>query len=104
MNLLEGDDHVVGFRPERLLPKEVAVPGTDDLELDLYVQRVEHLGPERRVVGTVDGITEKTRVIAVLPSTVTTPIHEGQAQPFTVATEDLRFFTKSGHRIEPHHV
>ncbi|MGH8909439.1 MAG: ABC transporter ATP-binding protein, partial [Egibacteraceae bacterium] len=71
MNLLEGDDHVVGFRPERLLPKEVAAPGTDDLDLDLYVQRVEHLGPERRVVGTVDGITEKTRVIAVLPSTVT---------------------------------
>ncbi|MGH8884546.1 MAG: ABC transporter ATP-binding protein [Egibacteraceae bacterium] len=95
MNLLEHHDRLMGFRPEHLLPKGVPEPADDDLDLDLHVQRVEHLGSERHVIGTMGA----ARVIAVLPSTVTAPVHSGQTQAFTVASRDLRFFTKSGKRI-----
>ena len=100
MNLLERGDCLVGFRPEHLLPKGVTEPGDGGLDFDLHVHRVEHLGSERHVVGTIAG-AEGVRVIAVLPSTVTTPVHTGQSQPFTVAGGDLRFFAKSGERIAP---
>jgi multiple sugar transport system ATP-binding protein len=100
MNLLERDDCLVGFRPEHLLPKGIAEPSDNDVDLDFHVHRVEHLGSERHIVGTVGGVGEETRVIAVLPSTVTVPVHAGRAQQFTVAGRDLRFFAKSGQRIE----
>ncbi|MGH8904649.1 MAG: ABC transporter ATP-binding protein [Egibacteraceae bacterium] len=100
MNLLERDDCLVGFRPEHLLPKGVISPRDDDVNLDFHVHRVEHLGSERHIVGTVDGIAEPTRVTAVLSSTVTAAVQAGQTQPFTVASRDLRFFAKSGERLE----
>jgi multiple sugar transport system ATP-binding protein len=100
MNLLERDDCLVGFRPEHLLPKGFAEPADDDLDLDLYVHRVEHLGSERHVVGTVRGLGQDTRVIAALPFTVTVPVYAEQTQTFTVSGENVRFFAKSGERIE----
>ncbi len=96
MNLLKRDGYQVGFRPESLLPKGTVAPSIDDLGLDVYVRRVEHVRSERHVVGVV-GLED---VVAVLPSTVTAPIHPGQTQPFTVAGRNLRFFALSGERIE----
>ena len=101
MNLIERDDGLVGFRPERFLPVEVeGAVGDDGIALPFHVQRVEHLGSERHVVGTVSSLGEETRVIAVLPSTVTAPVTPGETQAFAVAGHDLKFFTKSGRRRE----
>jgi len=100
MNILERDDCLVGFRPEHLLPRGIAEPGDGGVSLDFHVHRVEHLGSERHVVGTVGEIGQETRVIAVLPSTVAAPVHAGQTEPFVAAGRDLRFFAKSGQRLE----
>jgi multiple sugar transport system ATP-binding protein len=100
MNLIERDDGLVGFRPERFLPAELNGDADDGLALPFHVQRVEHLGSERHIVGTLTNLGEDTRVIAVLPSTVTVPVAPGETAEFAVAGADLRFFAKSGERKE----
>jgi multiple sugar transport system ATP-binding protein len=101
MNLVARDDCVVGFRPESFLPAGVAEAGPDPVTVDLHVHRVEYLGAERHVIGTVRDLGEETRVIAMLPATVKADVPVGQPHPFVVAAGDLRFFDKeSGTRTE----
>jgi multiple sugar transport system ATP-binding protein len=99
MNLIERDDGLVGFRPERFLPAD-GDPGDDGILLSFAIQRVEHLGSERHIVGTVANLGEDTRVIAVLPSTITVPVSPGETRDFAIDGADLRFFAKSGERRE----
>ncbi|HEX2064626.1 MAG TPA: ABC transporter ATP-binding protein [Acidimicrobiales bacterium] len=102
MNLVERDDCVVGFRPESFLPEGVAEPGPDALEIDFHVHRVEYLGSERHLIGTVTALGEDTRVIAMLPSTESVEVPTGQTHRFVIAARNLRFFDKeSGQRTEP---
>ena len=101
MNIVERDDVLVGFRPERFLPKGVVDVGDDALVLSFAVHRVEYLGSERHIHGTVSGLGEETRVVAMLPSTVTLPVEAGATHDFVVAATDLRYFDKStGTRTE----
>ncbi len=66
------------------------------------VDRVEYLSGDRHVYGTVTRLGEPTRVIARLPSTVTTPISSGETHDFAIAPERLRFFdADSGLGREP---
>ncbi len=113
MNLVARDGMLVGFRPEHLLPVEdVASFGgrsvADDradgerVAMPLKVDRVEYLSGDRHVYGTVSRIGAETRVIARLPSTVSTPISAGETHEFAVPTGRLRFFDAStGLRTEP---
>jgi ABC-type sugar transport system ATPase subunit len=102
MNIVERDDVLVGFRPERFLPKGVAEAGHDALALGFSVHRVEYLGSERHLIGTVAGLGEETRVISMLPSTVTVPVAAGETHDFVIHPDDLRFFDKqTGSRTEP---
>ena len=92
MNLVARDHRLVGFRPESFLPADL-VPGDGSrLTARLEVSRIEYLSGDRHVYGTVRGIGEKTRVIARLPATVTTPIEAGEVREFAVHERDLRFF------------
>jgi multiple sugar transport system ATP-binding protein len=101
MNLVPRDGHLVGFRPEHLLPVE-NVPGPDRVRMPLQVDRIEYLSGDRHVYGDVSGIGETTRVIARLPATVTTPIAAGETHQFAVQEDRLRFFDQaSGERSEP---
>jgi ABC-type sugar transport system ATPase subunit len=101
MNLVPRDGHLVGFRPEHLLPVE-NVPGPDRVRMPLQVDRIEYLSGDRHVYGDVSGIGETTRVIARLPATVTTPIASGETHQFAVQGSRLRFFDQaSGERSEP---
>ncbi len=95
MNVVERDDVLVGFRPESLLPKGVVDPDPDAVTVSFHVNRVENLGSERHVIGTVHGIGAETRVIAMLPSTVSVGVPEGEASEFVVRGVDLRFFDKA---------
>jgi multiple sugar transport system ATP-binding protein len=102
MNLVPRNGHMLGFRPESLLP-EVVVPGDGPkLEVDLEVGRIEFLSGDRHVYGTARGLGEETRVIARLPATVTTPIEAGEVHRFAVHEKDLCFFdAESGERTAP---
>jgi ABC-type sugar transport system ATPase subunit len=101
MNIVTRDDVLVGFRPESLLPKGVVEPDDDAVTVPFSVHRVENLGSERHLVGTVSGIGEETRVIAMLPSTVSVDVPVDETTEFVIRGGDLRFFDKdTGLRAE----
>jgi ABC-type sugar transport system ATPase subunit len=100
MNLVPRDGVLVGFRPEHLLPIEVAA--ADRAMVRLSVDRVEYLSGDRHLYGTASGIGKQTRVVSRLPATVVTPIAAGEEHEFAVASDRLRFFAaETGHRTGP---
>jgi multiple sugar transport system ATP-binding protein len=92
MNLVPRDGHLVGFRPEHLLPVAALPAGLDREVVSLAVDRIEYLSGDRHVYGTVTGLGEPTRVVARLPATVETPIDGGRTYDFGLARTRLRFF------------
>ncbi len=102
MNILERPGDLVGFRPESFFPQGAVPDDGNRTEFSFHVNRVENLGSDRYLYGTVPGLDEHTKVISRLPSTVTIPVEPGREHRFTVAREDLKFFDKeSGLRIPP---
>ena len=100
MNLVPRGDTLLGFRPEHLLPVEIA--RGEGLTMTFHVDRLEYLSGDRHVYGSVDVGDEPTRVIARLPSTVDIPIEPGERHEFTVADAKLRsFHAESGLAREP---
>jgi multiple sugar transport system ATP-binding protein len=101
MNLVGRGDHLLGFRPESLLPAELVSGDGDKVTAGLEIARIEYLSGDRHVYGTLKGIGEETRVIARLPATVTTPLEAGSVSQFAVHEQDLRFFdTETGKRTD----
>ncbi|MGH2808426.1 MAG: ABC transporter ATP-binding protein [Actinomycetota bacterium] len=102
MNLIHRGDHLLGFRPENLLPVD-AVNGHGDniLEVDVSVYRIEYLSGDRHVYGTAPALGgEDAHVIARVPPTVDVPIADDAEQRFAIHERDLRFFDgESGERI-----
>jgi len=92
MNLVGRGDHLLGFRPESLVPAELVDGDGNKVTAGLEIARIEYLSGDRHVYGTVKGIGEETRVIARLPATVTTPLESGTTREFAVHERDLRFF------------
>ena len=100
MNLLETEEYLFGFRPEHFLPEGVA-DENNRVPFDFFVNRIEYLGSERYLYGHLPG-HEDTKIIAMLPATVTVPLEEHHRHKFSVASEQLRFFDKeSGMKIPP---
>jgi multiple sugar transport system ATP-binding protein len=102
MNLLREQDFLFGFRPEQLLPEGIGDHDGDRVPFIFHVNRVEYLGSERYLYGHIKG-HEETKVIAMLPATVSIPIETDRNHPFTVAKSQLRFFDlgEDGAAIEP---
>ncbi|MCA1692948.1 MAG: ABC transporter ATP-binding protein [Actinobacteria bacterium] len=92
MNMVKREDVLVGFRPESLLPKGVVEADDGAVSVPFHVHRVEYLGSERHLVGTVDTLGEETRVIAMLPATVSDHVPPDQTHEFVIRGADLRFF------------
>ncbi len=102
MNLVPRGAHLVGFRPEHLLPIENVPAAADRVTMPFHIERVEYLSGDRHVYGTVKGLGDETRVIARLPSTIDTPISGDEVHDFAVRADKLRFFDQeSGLRCEP---
>ena len=102
MNLLERDDFIAGFRPEKFLP--VSAYDTRDplVKLWLKISRVEHLGADRLVYGTLRDTFPNEKVIVNIPSTVDMPLHPGETYEFAVKETDVKFFDRgTGLRTEP---
>jgi multiple sugar transport system ATP-binding protein len=102
MNLLERGDHILGFRPENFLPKQIYETGEALVTFEFHVTRVEHLGADRLLYGVLGPPFPDTRVIADLPSTVTVPIQPGERHEFAVKHKDVKFFDRTtGLRTAP---
>jgi multiple sugar transport system ATP-binding protein len=102
MNFVDDPHRLVGFRPEHFLPREAHRGDGVLLTLPLAVHRVEYLGADRLVYGTPTERFGGAKVIARLPSTVTTPVAVGDTQDFAVRMSDLKFFDReSGRRTAP---
>jgi multiple sugar transport system ATP-binding protein len=101
MNLIEGKDCLVGFRPEHFLPKE-AVPIPEGTRVPFRVTRLEYLGADRLLYGVLERPFPQTKVIAKLPSTATVSIYQGENHEFVVREKDLKFFdAETGLRTDP---
>jgi ABC-type sugar transport system ATPase subunit len=101
MNLIDRADALVGFRPEHFLPEGLVGERGGRVPLDFRVERVEYLGSDRFVYGTVRGASEDHRVIARLPFTVTDDVVERASNRFAVASAHLHTYRKdTGERIE----
>jgi multiple sugar transport system ATP-binding protein len=101
MNLVPRDSHLVGFRPEHLLPEDL-LQGEDKIRVPFTVDRIEYLSGDRYLYGTVHRLGEETRVITRLPATVTLPVEAGEEHTFAVAANRLRFFdATTGERSAP---
>ena len=94
MNFFERGDVIVGFRPEQMLPK--AAYSTQEPLVDLWfrVDRVENLGSDRLLYGSLRDYAPDVRMIVNLPFTVHLPVVEGQAYEFSIKKNDLKFFDK----------
>jgi multiple sugar transport system ATP-binding protein len=95
MNLIRRDDAIVGFRPEKMLPRAV-LPGSGPVDghttVQLDVGRIEHLSGDRHLHGVLAGLGQPTPVIVRLPATVLTPIETGNAYEMVIRPEDVRYF------------
>ncbi|MGH3414360.1 MAG: ABC transporter ATP-binding protein [Marmoricola sp.] len=102
MNLLHTAGGTVGFRPEHLMPLEAVGARDNQLVCDFAISRVENLGSDRYVYGTIDALDPDSRVIAKLPSNVLTAARPGSEDRYVVDRSKLRWFdTESGERTDP---
>jgi multiple sugar transport system ATP-binding protein len=102
MNLLEADHYMVGFRPEDFLPPGVLREPGNVSTFPFMIGRVEHLGSDRLLYGTIGADSTRNRVVSKLPSTVTVDIKPEQSYDFVVQAKDLKYFDKkTGVRTEP---
>jgi multiple sugar transport system ATP-binding protein len=96
MNLIEisgGGGALLGFRPENFLPLGHFPAGDPIRPFGFAVRRVEYLGSDRYVYGTVtDAGAGDATVIAKLPATVATVIPDGETLPFAVPERALCYF------------
>ena len=103
MNLLEMRDPslpprtLLGFRPEHFLPKGVITADEEMRTFRFAVRRVEYLGSDRYVYGSVvesgaPALAPDATLIAKLPATITVAIPEGETHEFAVARRALRYF------------
>jgi multiple sugar transport system ATP-binding protein len=91
MNLVRRSEYILGFRPEHFLPKGVQNGGSST-GFSFKVTRVENLGADRLLYGTLGGGFGDQKVIARLPSTVGVPIEAEKTYDFAVEQKELKFF------------
>jgi len=101
MNLINKGDHMIGFRPEQFVPEEIAEGHKTEHQTFLYtVKRVEYLGAEQQVYGSIEG-NEDNRVISTISSETRVKLENGKTYPFIVQKSQLRYFDQAtGARIE----
>jgi len=95
MNLVKREDYILGFRPEHFFPKGTQDGAAKVATFSFRVTRVEYLGADRLLYGTLGGAFADQKVIARLPSTVTVSIEPETIYDFTVEERELKFFEPS---------
>ena len=99
MNLLPLQDGagppgtLLGFRPEHFLPRDVLGAAEEVRAFLFLVRRVEYLGSDRYLYGTLPGVAEPgATIIAKLPATIARPVPEGATYEFAVPNRALCYF------------
>jgi multiple sugar transport system ATP-binding protein len=102
MNLLEADDGIVGFRPERFLPADLQSSGKR-VSLRFRVEHSEFLGAERILYGILEGTRFREKpVCARVSSSILENYTPDTTYDFAVPEHELKFFdVKTGKRIPP---
>ena len=103
MNLIQRNEILVGFRPECFLPKEIYEVNHDLRSFQFRVWRVEHLGSDRLVYGSLDqeGKPQDEAIVAKVPGNVSVSLQKGQMYEFAVLAQDIKLFDReSGLRTE----
>lgn len=97
MNLIELDaETLLGFRPERFLPRGAFDAREDVMPFRLRVRHVEYLGSDRLVYGVLDEQARADQtIVAALPVTVGLSPAEGNTYDFAVARSALRYFDRA---------
>mgnify|MGYP003694116707 FL=1 len=67
MNLVQHQNYVLGFRPEQFLPRGSQNGSGNVITFPFRVTRVEYLGADRLLYGTLGGAFSDQKVIARLP-------------------------------------
>ena len=99
MNLLEREGGSLGFRPEHFLPREM-LNGAALAELPFRVDRMEYLGSERILYGSIRDTTARREVTAKLPAHAECgSIRAGNWHPFAVRRSELRYFDRDGRSV-----
>ncbi len=94
MNVIEREDDIVGFHPEHFAPQTSSADWIEPLAFDVEVARVEYLGSERIVYGTVIGANGRSSVTAKLPAPTSVALEAGQTYVFMVESQHLSYFNK----------
>ncbi|MFP4323999.1 MAG: ABC transporter ATP-binding protein [Anaerolineales bacterium] len=102
MNLITKDECIIGFHPEHFLPETIPAGDVPVFKFTFNVTRVEYLGADRFVYGTVQGTDGPVKVISKIPSLVSLPLEADRNYTFVVHQDDLKYFDKAtGKRAEP---
>jgi len=100
MQFFENDGALVGFRAENLLPKAVYSTNEPLVSLWYRVTRVEDLGADRLLYGSLRDLAPDTKMIVNLPSTIHLAVTPGESYEFACKVSNLKFFDpKTGLRI-----
>jgi multiple sugar transport system ATP-binding protein len=95
MNLVETDGLITGFRPEHCMPRDFFPQGERLRPMPIQVLRVEYLGADRLVYGTLEAPSPLAHVIARLPSTLQVEVRAGERREFAVRDRDLKYFDRA---------
>ena len=96
MNLLEGPEYTVGFRPEHMHPVGEAETEDGASRYMVTIDRVENLGADTLVYGAADG---DTHIVAKIASTLSFSASAGDRKEFAVNPAHLRYFDKETGRL-----
>ena len=100
MNLVEADDRLVGFRPEHLVPAGTYGVDTQALHVPLRIARIEYLGSDLLIHGTLEPPFPPAKVVSRLPAAISTSVRAGERHDFVVLPgRTRRFERKTGARI-----
>lgn len=97
MNLVEHGDVIVGFRPEHLRPREVYEGQGNLVSFHLSVTRVEYLGADLIVYGSLEEKFGNAHVLAKLPSSTAVPLQQERHYELVIQAKDLKFFDRTTH-------
>lgn len=94
MNLLDGGDAWIGFRPENFLPRDMLDGKSDPIVMPFCIQREEYLGSERLLYGTLPGTGTQTKAISRVSSDLAFGHLAGKVVDFAVRRRDVRRFDR----------
>jgi multiple sugar transport system ATP-binding protein len=95
MNLVRRQNYILGFRPEDFHPTGIRNSSAHTAGFKLNVTRVEYLGADRLIYGTLVGDYSDQKVIARLPVTIPVKVEPAHSYDFTIPENELRFFDSS---------